>query len=112
MVQRTAAWAMRQCDSRRPETPSHELLAALESSDDRVRWGATRVFAAHFPALAKRPEIAAALLKLIDDAAVTVRMQAIKGLWQLWYWNADPPTQSLIEESLLSAMSKPQPDWV
>jgi len=112
MVQRTAAWAMRQCYSRHANTPSSELIAALESSDDRTRWGATRVFAAHFPALAKRPEIASALLKVIDDPAVTVRMQAIKGLWQLWFWSADPDTKNRIEDSLLAAMAKPQQDWV
>jgi hypothetical protein len=112
LVQRTAAWAMRQSYSRHANTSSSEVIQALESSDDRVRWGATRVFAAHFPALAKRSEIAAALLKLIDDPAVTVRMQAIKGLWQLWYWNADPDTRTRIEDRLLSAMAKPQPDWV
>jgi hypothetical protein len=112
MVQRTAAWAMRQSYCRHTNTPSAELIHALESTDDRVRWGATRVFAAHFPALAKRPEIASALLKLVDDPAVTVRMQAIKGLWQLWYWSADPNTRSRVEDSLLAAMAKPQPDWV
>jgi hypothetical protein len=112
MVQRTAAWAMRQSYSRHKNTPSSDLIQALESSDDRVRWGATRIFAAHFPALAKRPEIASALLKLVDDPALTVRMQAIKGLWQLWFWSADPVTNNRIEDSLLAAMAKPQHDWV
>jgi len=112
MVQRTAAWAMRQSYSRHADTPSAELIQALESTDDRVRWGATRVFAAHFPALAKRPEIAAALLKLVDDPAVTVRMQAIKGLWQLWFWNAGPGVRGRIEDVLLAAMAKKQQDWV
>src|SRR5262249_11875688 len=45
MVQRTAAWAVRQSYSRHPETSSAGLAAALESRDDRTRWGATRVFA-------------------------------------------------------------------
>lgn len=112
MVQRAAAWAMRQSYSRHANRPSSELIQALESSDDRVRWGAARVFAAHFPTLAKRPEIASALLKLVDDPVVTVRMQSIKGLWQLWYWSTDPGTQRRIEDSLLAAMAKPQPDWV
>ncbi len=112
IVQRTAAWAMRQSYSRHANTPSSELIQALESSDDRVRWGATRVFSAHFPVLARRPEIAVALWKLVDDAAVTVRMQAIRGLWQLWFWNGDASTKSAIEDSLLAAMAKPQSDWV
>jgi hypothetical protein len=112
MVQRTAAWAMRQSYSRHANTPSAELIQALESTDDRVRWGATRVFAVHFPALAKRPELAAALLKLVDDPAVTVRMQAIKGLWQLWFWSADSDVRGRIEDALLAAMAKKQQDWV
>ena len=90
MVQRTAAWAMRQSYSRHTDTPSGDVLAALSSPDDRTRWGATRVFAAHFSALAKRPEIAPALAKLVDDPAETVRMNAVKGLWQFWFWTSDP----------------------
>jgi hypothetical protein len=112
MVQRTTAWAMRQSYSRHGNTPSGEVIKALESNDDRVRWGATRVFATHFPALAERPEIASALLKLTGDPAVTVRMQAIKGLWQLWFWNGDPRVRGRIEDVLLAAMAKPQQDWV
>ena len=45
MVQRTAAWAMRQSYSRHADTPSEPLVTALASTDDRSRWGATRVFA-------------------------------------------------------------------
>ena len=112
LVQRTAAWAMRQAYSRHADAPSTEVIAALESSDDRVRWGATRVFAAHFSALAKRPEIAVALAKLIDDPAVTVRMQSVKGLWQLWFWTPDGNTKNSIEDALLAALAKPQSDWV
>jgi hypothetical protein len=37
----------------------------LGSSDDRTRWGATRVFAQHFSALAKRSEFGAPLAKLV-----------------------------------------------
>jgi len=112
LVQRTAAWAMRQACSRHAETPSAELIAALGSANDRVRWGATRVFAAHFSAIAKRPEIGTALAKLVDDPAVTVRMQSIKGLWQFWFWSPDANTKSRIEDTLLAAVSRPQPDWV
>jgi hypothetical protein len=112
MVQRTTAWAMRQSYSRHSETPSSELTLALESNDDRVRWGATRVFAAHFSALAQRPEIATSLLKLIEDPAVIVRMQAIRGLWQFWFWTPGSGTKDGIEDSLLEAIGKPQSDWV
>ena len=43
MVQRTAAWA---CASRTAGTeyPTNGLIAALESREDRARWGAARVF--------------------------------------------------------------------
>jgi hypothetical protein len=112
IVQRTAAWAMRQSYSRRPEMPSSQLIAALASPDDRIRWGATRVFAAHFSALAKRPEMAPALSELIDDPNITVRMQAIKGLWQLWFWTPDAATKTRLEDTLLAAIAKAQPDWV
>jgi hypothetical protein len=112
LVQRTAAWAMRQSYSRHVDAPSQPLIAALRSSDERTRWGATRVFAQHFSALAKRPEIVPALSMLIDDPVVTVRMQAVKGLWQLWFWTPDAGTKNQIEDVLVAAVARPQPAWV
>ena len=112
MVQRTAAWALRQCYSRHADAPAAELVAALGSTDDRTRWGATRVFAQHFAALARRPEFAPPLLHLVEDPAVTVRMNAVKGLWQFWFWSADLPVKNRIEDTLLGAMAQPQPEWV
>ena len=112
MVQRTAAWALRQRYSRHPETPSAELVRALGSASDRTRWGATRVFAQHFSALAQGSDFAEPLAKLASDPIVTVRMQAIKGLWQHWFWSADVPAKSMIEDTILSAMAKPQPAWI
>ena len=112
MVERTAAWAVRQTYSRHEETPSRDLLAALQSQDDRTRWGATRVFAQHFSSLARRPEMAAALLKLDEDSAVAVRMMAIKGSWQLWFWTPDKTVKSNIEDGLLAQMLKPQEAWI
>lgn len=112
MVARTAAWAVRQTYSRHENTPTNDLLASLQSSDDRMRWGATRVFAQHFSTLARRPEVAAALLKLDDDPAVAVRMMAIKGSWQLWFWTPDKTVKSNIEDELLAEMLKPQQPWI
>ena len=110
LVQRTVAWAIRQHYSRHPEEPG---LPGLEDSrDDRIRLGATRVFAQHFSELAKRPELAAKLAKLADDPVVTIRMNAIKGLWQFWFWTPDAATKGLIEDTLLTALGKPQTDWV
>jgi HEAT repeat protein/squalene-hopene cyclase-like protein len=112
LVQRTAAWAMRQAYSRRADTPAAPLLTSLAASDARTRWGATRVFAQHFAALARRPEFAGALGKRIDDPSPVVRMQAVKGLWQLWFWTPDAKTKGAIEDTILAASGKSQPDWV
>jgi hypothetical protein len=112
MVQRTAAWAIRQRYSRHPETSTTELVSALGSPNDRTRWGATRVFAQHFSALAKRSEFAAPLAKLTSDPVLAVRMQAIKGIWQYWFWSADVPVKGMIEDTLLAAIAKPQPAWI
>jgi hypothetical protein len=119
LVQRTAAWATRQEFSRVPETPSTQLTTALSYRaprgfvhPTRGGWGATRVFAQHFSQLAKRPEFATALAKLVDDPVLTIRMNAIKGLWQFWFWTPNAQTRSLIEDTLLAALAKPQSDWV
>lgn len=112
MVQRTAAWAMRQTYSRHEDTPATDLLAALNSSDDRTRWGASRIFAQHFSALGRRPEMAAALCKLSNDPVIPVQMMAIKGLWQFWFWTPDQEVKSNIEDSLLALMAKPQHPWI
>lgn len=112
MVQRTAAWALRQSYSRHEDTPSAELTGALASPDDRVRWGATRVFAQHFAAIARRQEMEPSLAQLVGDPSVTVRMQAVKGLWQMWFWTPDDASKSAIEGTLLAAIAKPQPDWI
>lgn len=112
MVQRTAAWAVRQSYSRHTETPSSDLLAAMDSSNDRARWGAARVFSQHFSALARRPELEPALAKLSNDPALAVQMMAIKGIWQFWFWSSDPIIKSRIEDALLSKMKSPQPAWI
>jgi HEAT repeat protein len=112
IVQRVAAWAMRQVYSRHPDANLQPLTAALSSPSERVRWGATRVFASHFAALARRPELVPPLSALLDDVSVTVRMQAVKGLWQYWFWSPNTASKEQIEDALLSAMSKPQPAWM
>lgn len=112
LVQRTAAWALRQSYSRHEKQPMTEVVAALASKDDRVRWGATRVFALHFAALARQPAIAAALEPLAHDPVTTVRMNAIKGLWQFWFWSPDDRVKQNIEDALLAALCQPQPSWV
>ncbi len=112
MVQRTAAWATRQAHSRHEDLPVSDIIAALRSSDDRTRFGATRIFAAHFAALARRPELSDALCRLIDDPAMTIRMNAVKGLWQFWFWSPDATAKNQIEDTLLAALAAPQHPWV
>lgn len=112
LVQRTAAWTTRQRLGRHADLPSNDLIAALASPDDRTRWFATRAFAQHFSEMAKQSGFAAALAKLVDDPVSTIRMNAIKGLWQFWFWTPDAATKSMIEDTLLAALAKPQTEWV
>jgi hypothetical protein len=112
MVQRTAAWAIRQAYNRHPETPSSDLLTAMKSSDDRARWGAARVFAQHFSELAKRADLEPALAGLANDRALPVEMMGLKGLWQFWFWSPDSEVKGRIEDALLAKMTAPQPPWI
>ncbi|HUS06230.1 MAG TPA: HEAT repeat domain-containing protein [Bryobacteraceae bacterium] len=112
LVQRTAAWAVRQVYSRHADVPAAELKTALAASSDRMRWGATRIFATHFAALAQRPEIAVWLSHLGEDSVTAVRMQAVKGLWQLWFWTPEDAVKDRIENTFLAAIAKPQHPWV
>ena len=77
-----------------------------------MRWGATRVFAHHFAAIATRDPLIAALLRLADDPVVAVRLQAIRGLWQAWFWNPGAAVRGQIEDTLLAALAQPQHPWI
>ncbi len=112
LVMRAAAWAMRQIYSRRPEAPAAPLLKALDSGSERERWAATRVFATHFAALAKRDEFAAPLAKRISDRSPAVAIQAVKAAWQYWYWTPSLPARESLEDAILAAMAMPQHPWV
>jgi hypothetical protein len=113
MVQRTAAWALRQVHNRYPEREVSAIVAALSSRDDRVRWGATRLFAAHASELARHDAFVQPLAKLASaDASPLLRVDAIKGLWQYWFWNAGAATRDSIENALLAGLQKPQHPWV
>ena len=112
LVQRTAAWSVRQIYSRHADFAAVPLTAAMSSRDARERWGATRVFAYHFSALARRNEMLPALENLSSDAFIPVQMEAIKALWQTWFWNADPAVRSRIEDTILAAMAQPQHPWI
>lgn len=112
LVQRTAAWSLRQVYAKHPNAADGELLSALASNDSRMRWGATRVFAHSFASLAPRNELVAALEKLSADPVIPVRMQAIRGLWQAWFWNAGVQARSGIEDTILASLKTPQHPWV
>jgi HEAT repeat protein len=112
LVQRAAAWAIREIYSRRADVPATMLLAALNDKDDRVRWSGTRVFAHHFAELAKRKEFVAALEARLADASISTRLNSVAGLWQSWFWNGDPATRSGIEDAVLAALAKPQHPWI
>ncbi|BDC49349.1 hypothetical protein F183_A16650 [Bryobacterales bacterium F-183] len=112
LVRRTAAWAVRQAYSRHPGLATTPLEQALTKGDERTRWGATRVFAQHFAGLASRPGLDTALIEASKAAEPAIRTQALKGLWQMWFWNADPASRSRIEDTFLAQIEKPQHAWV
>lgn len=112
LVQRTAAWAIRQVCSRHADTSTAPLEGALAKGNERTRWGATRVFAQHFAALAARPGIDSVLIKAADATEPSIRIQALKGLWQMWFWNGDEQVRGRIEDAFLHQIEKPQHAWV
>ncbi|HEU0122696.1 MAG TPA: HEAT repeat domain-containing protein [Bryobacteraceae bacterium] len=112
LVQRAAAWAMRQVYNRRPEAASPTLSSLLQSQDERARWSATRVFATHFAALAKRDEFAPLLARRMSDSNPAIAIQAIKAAWQYWYWTPSLASREILEDAVLAAMAKPQHAWV
>lgn len=112
LVMRTAAWALRQLYSRRGAENTALLQAALESKDGRQRWGATRVFATHFSGLSRQPQLAKALAVNAKAPQLGESIQALKGLWQMWFWTPDVQIKALIEDTFLAGLAKPQHAWV
>jgi hypothetical protein len=112
LVQRTAAWAARQIYNCSENAPAAPVIAALASKDARTRWGATRIFATHFSSLARRPEFLEPLMKCALGDEPAVQMQALKGLWQFWFWTPDARVKGRIEDTFLQAMAAPQHPWV
>jgi HEAT repeat protein len=123
VVRRAAAEALRMMGNRlegdrRPRESDGQkllvagMLAAIEIPDDRIRRGATRVFAAHFREVSQELPLADALLARIDDPDPVVAMQAIKGLWRWWYWQSDDRLRNRIEDRLISALGEPRHPWV
>ncbi len=123
VVQRAAAEALRLMANRlegpnRPRESDGQklmvagMLAALELPDDRHRRGATRVFANHFREFSQELPLADSLLGLIDDPDPVVAMQAVKGLWRWWYWQADESLRNRIEDRLIASLGNTRHPWV
>ncbi len=105
MVQRTSAWALRMILERRPQIAAggrDELTTALESPNDRVRWGATQLFNQHFKYVAGDAQLRAALEKDLNDPVAAIRLNAARGLWQWSYWSSD---NRPARESILAALA-------
>ena len=111
LVSRTAAWATRQLLSRYPALDSAPLIAAMRDPRERARWGASRVFATHFSALTKRRELSAPLGALASDASPAIQSQALKGLWQFWFWTPSEAVKSSIEDTLLAKLGNTRHPW-
>lgn len=88
VVQRAAAWALREIAVRRGAGRA-ELAAALRSPDSRVRWGSTRLFNQHFRDLTGSDALLDALAANLDHPAAQVRFHAASALWRWHYWQVD-----------------------
>ena len=112
LVQRTAAWAVRQICARNSGVKMSGLESALRSPDVRVRWGATRIFATHFSSLTRNASLAGALIAAASDAHPAIQIQALKGLWQWWHWTTENTVRDRIENVFIEALATPQHAWV
>jgi hypothetical protein len=112
LVQRTAAWAVRQICVRNADVDTSAVVSALRSADTRVRWGATRIFATHFSSLAHNGSLVSALTAAATDADPAIRIQALKGLWQWWHWTTDKNVRDRIENVFIAGLAVSQHAWV
>ncbi|MGH9939884.1 MAG: HEAT repeat domain-containing protein, partial [Blastocatellia bacterium] len=111
LVQIAAAQALRRITSRH-QTGYDEITAALDQPNERVRWGATRVFAQHFSYLTGKNEIADKLIVRLSDPHTSVRMQAAKSLTQWFYWTKDEELQDRIADAFIARMAVNEHQWM
>jgi HEAT repeat protein len=111
LVQIAAAQALRRIASRH-QTGQEAILAALENANERVRWGATRVFAQHFAYLTGSNAIAEKLIAMLADPAVTVRMQAAKSLMRWYYWSKDEALKDRIADAFVERLGAREHPWM
>ncbi|MBI1353164.1 MAG: hypothetical protein GC160_02375 [Acidobacteria bacterium] len=116
LVQRAAAWSLRQVAMRRPavrEEAVEAIRAALGSEKTRVRWGATRLFSQHFKYLSEDWRLGSELIRLAESETVpVVKMQALQGLGQWWFWDRSTEHKAAIEESLIAGLGRVEHPWV
>jgi len=116
LVQRAAAWSLRQIASRNPQAKSQAvqaIAAALDSPDGRTRWGATRIFNQHFKYLSEEWILGERLRRLASsDPVPSVKMAAIQALYLWWYWDRDPAHKAAIEETLIAGFGRQEHPWV
>ncbi len=115
MVQIVSAQAIRRIASRVQPTKggtTNAILASLNSKNERVRWGATRIFAQHFSFLTSQTTIADKLIAAMQDNFVPVRMQAIKSLQQWYWWSKDTALQDRIADAFIARMGEREHEWV
>ncbi|MCB1019770.1 MAG: HEAT repeat domain-containing protein [Acidobacteria bacterium] len=116
LVQRAAAWSLRQIAMRSGEGRADAIAAirkALASDNPRVRWGATRVFNQHFKYISEEWPLAEDLIRLSTTEPVpAVKMQAIQGLYQWYFWDRSTEHKGRIEEALIAGLGREEHPWV
>jgi hypothetical protein len=116
LVQRAAAWALRQIASRKPDSRAQSIAVigrALESPDSRTRWGATRIFNQHFKYISEEWSLGRKLIHLARNESVpAIQMQAIQGLYQWWFWDRSTGHKGDIELALIAGLGRKLHPWV
>ncbi len=116
VVQRAAAWSLRQIGSRRPEVRAQFAAAvrrAMRSSDARVRWGAARIFNQHFKYISEEWKLGRELVRMAwHEPVPAVQMQALQGLYQWWFWDRDVEHKKEIEIALANGLGRENHPWV
>jgi HEAT repeat protein len=111
LVQIAAAQAVRRIASRH-QIGHDQILAALNQSNERTRWGATRVFAQHFAYLTGDDAVADKLIAMMADPMITVRMQAAKSLMRWSYWTKDEALKDRIADAFVARMAVNEHPWM
>ncbi|HWQ32167.1 MAG TPA: HEAT repeat domain-containing protein [Blastocatellia bacterium] len=106
LVQLAAAQALRRI------APDAEITAALNSPDERTRWGATRIFAQHFKYLTDNTALADKLIAQLSDPYILVRTQAAKSLVQWFYWTKDEALKDRITDAFIARMAVNEHPWM